>query len=262
MSGVAGIIEGFRQRSGEKTFLDRLDDLRGRLIRCALLITVASGGGFYLAMRYDVLGIFTAPVQPYLNGERLKYLSPMDPFFVTLKLAICIGIAATLPYLLYQAWQLVSPIMLPDERRFALPAMFAGVALFVVGIAFCYFLALPLTLRFTLGFQTESLEQSLVIGEYLTFVVRLLAAFGVAFELPIVIVFLTLIGAVTPEFLVSRRRHAIALFLIVSALVTPPDVGSLVLLAIPVILLYELSILLSRMVVSRREATLLASGFE
>lgn len=252
MSGFSGLIEGFQKRSGEMTFLDRLDDLRGRLIRAVLALTIGTAGGFYLAMKYNVLGIATAPVMPLLDGDRLKYLSPIDPFYVTFKLALCIGILVTLPYLLRQLWALLEPLMLPDEKRFMLPAVFGGVGLFAAGTLFCYFVALPLILRFTMGFQSESLEQSIVIGEYLAMVMRLLGAFGLAFELPIIILLGTVLGAVTPEFLVAKRRHAIAILLIVSAVVTPPDVGSLMLLMIPVVILYEASILLARLVVTRR----------
>jgi sec-independent protein translocase protein TatC len=142
--------------------------------------------------------------------------------------------------------------MLPDEKRFMLPAIFGGVGLFAAGTLFCYFVALPLILRFTMGFQTESLEQSIVIGEYLALVLRLLGAFGLAFELPIVILLGTVLGAVTPQFLVEKRRHAIAILLVASALVTPQDIGSLLLLMIPLLILYEASIVMVRVIVARR----------
>lgn len=253
MSGFSGLIDGFRERSGEMSFLDRLDDVRGRMIRAAVALIVGTAGGFYLAMTYNVLGIATAPVMPFLNGERLKYLSPIDPFYVTFKLALCIGVIVTLPYLLRQVWALLEPLMLPDEKRLMVPAIFGGVVLFAVGTLFCYFVALPLILRFTMGFQTDSLEQSIVIGEYLAMVLRLLGAFGVAFELPIVILLGTVLGTVTPEFLVAKRRHAIAIITIASAVVTPSDVGSMLLLMIPVVILYEASIVMARLIVARRE---------
>ncbi len=253
MSVFSGLIDGFRERSGEKTFLDRLDDVRGRMIRAAVALIVGTAGGFYLAMTYNVLGIATAPVMPFLDGERLKYLSPIDPFYVTFKLALCIGVIVTLPYLLRQVWALLEPLMLPDEKRLMVPAILGGVVLFAVGTLFCYFVALPLILQFTMGFQTESLEQSIVIGEYLAMVLRLLGAFGVAFELPIVILLGTVLGAVTPEFLVAKRRHAIAIIMIASAVVTPSDVGSMLVLMIPVVILYEVSIIMARLIVARRE---------
>jgi sec-independent protein translocase protein TatC len=248
-----GVVGGFKRRSGELSFLDRLDDLRGRLIRSALLVVVTTIVGFVLAMRYPaVLNFAVAPVVPYLQGQKLKYLSPTDPFFITLKLGLCIGLTLAFPYLITQAWGLVAPLLDPREKRLIRAAIGASFVLFATGLAFCYYLALPLMLRFTMGFQTESLEQLIVIGEYLKLVLRSMFAFGVAFELPIVILVLTALDVVTPAFLAAKRRHAIAVITIVSAVLTPPDVSSLILLALPVWILYELSIVLSRAVVSRR----------
>lgn len=282
MSAVTGIVDGFRARSGEKTFLDHLDHVRSRLIISVLVLIITTGVGFVVAawpftvqvprwtmdlgalgalqiggwsVRFDVLAMFVAPIEPYLNGEKLKYLSPTDPFFITLKLAICLGFVLALPVLLYQVWALLSPLMRPLERRLAGPALIAAVLLFTVGAVFCYLMVIPLMLRFTLGFQTESLEQSIVIGEYLTIILRMLIAFGLAFELPIVILLGTLLGIVTPEFLVAKRRHAIAILTVVSAIVTPPDLSSQILLMIPVLLLYEVGILLSRAIVTSRSPT-------
>lgn len=253
MSGVAAFVESFRSRSAGVSFLDRLDDIRGRMIWSLVAVAVGTGIGFYLSVTYDVLGVLTAPIQPYLGGERLKYLSPTDPFFITLKLAVCIGLLLALPYLLVQGWKVVAPLMRPEERRLLAPAVVAGVVLFVIGVVFCYVLVVPLMLQFTMGFQADSLEQSIVVGEYLKIVLRLMAAFGLAFELPIVILLGTVLGVVTPEFLTLWRRHAIAIITISSALVTPPDVASLILLAVPVCLLYEVSIILSRAIVARRQ---------
>ena len=285
MSTIEGIVGGFRERSGELTFLDRLDDLRGRLIGSAVVLAVTTGLGFFVAARpiqfylprralnfgslgtlrfggwdvdLDVLGFFTAPIEPYLAGARLKYLSPTDPFFITLKLAIAIGFVLALPYLLYQLWGLVAPLMRREERRLAGPALVAAVLLFTVGAVFCYLMVIPLMLRFTLGFQTASLEQYIVIGDYLAIILRMLLAFGLAFELPIVVLLGTVLGILTPEFLVSKRRHAIAILTIVSAFVTPPDLSSLILLMLPVWLLYELSIVMSRAIVARRRVDELA----
>jgi sec-independent protein translocase protein TatC len=283
MGAFAGLADGFRARSGEKTFLDRLDDVRGRLIGSIVVVVLTTLLGFFVsawpirlqvprwtldlpALRsfqlggwtvdLDVLAFFIAPVEPYLAGERLKYLSPTDPFFITLKLAFCIGLALALPYLLAQVWSLVVPLLRDDEKRLVKPALFGSAGLFVAGVLFCYYLVVPAMLQFTMGFQTASLEQSLVIGEYLKLVLRMLVAFGVAFQLPIIILIGTVLGVVTPDFLASRRRHAIAIITVVSAVITPPDVSSLVLMLLPVWLLYEVSIVMSRAVLARRAESL------
>ncbi len=247
-----GLVGALRERSGDVGILDRLDDVRGRLINSFIAVMITTMAGFYVVLNYNVLGIFTDPITPYLGDQKLKFLSPMDPFFISMKLAISLGLVLALPFLLAQFWRVVSPLMRPEERRLLAPALIGSIVLFAVGIVFCYMLVLPLMLEFTLGFQADSLEHWIVIGEYLTIILRMMLAFGFAFELPVLILLGTVLGIVTPAFLVDKRRHAVAIITVVSALVTPPDLGSMVLLALPVWLLYELSIVLSRMIVAGR----------
>jgi sec-independent protein translocase protein TatC len=235
-------------------FLDHLEELRWRILRGLLAVVIGSLIGFYIVMEFDVLGILIDPIIPFLQGTRLKYLSPTDPFFITLKLAILMGLLLGSPVVVYETWAFFSPALSKSERRTIIPAMYMGVVLFLAGVAMAYFIALPVTLQFTMGFQTESLEQSIVIGEYMSVVVRMLMAFGIVFEMPVVILVLAVIGLVTPEFLAEKRRYAIAGITVVSALITPGDVLTItVLMMVPLILLYEMSIVLARVVVRRRK---------
>src|SRR5690606_31403204 len=150
----------------------------------------------------------------------------------------------------------LSPALLPSEKKAIVPSLYFGLVLFMAGVAMAYFVALPVTLQFTMGFQTESLQQAIVIEEYLSFVTRLLLAFGIVFEMPVVILLLTFLGLVTPEFLADKRRHAIAIITVVSAVITPGDVLTITLLMmVPLVILYEVSISLSRVVVRRRAAS-------
>jgi sec-independent protein translocase protein TatC len=252
MKGIAGLLDGLRKRSGELTLLDRVEDFRGRMIGIMVALTLGTVAGFLIVVNFDVLGIFTAPMEPFVEGGRLLYLSPTDPFFITLRLALILGILFAMPYLLKQVWAVLSPLLLADEKRMLLPALAAGVVLFVVGVVFCYVMVIPLMLQFTMGFQTQSLEQSVVIGEYLKIILRLMLAFGIAFELPIVILVATQLRVVTPDWLASKRRHAIAILTVMSAIITPPDVSSQVLLVVPVWFLYEISIVISRAVLARQ----------
>jgi sec-independent protein translocase protein TatC len=241
--------------SGEMPFLDHLEELRWRTLWSLLAITVCSIVGFILVTRLDVLGILVAPIEPFLGGTKLKYLSPTDPFFITLKLAILVGLVMASPIVIYQVWSFLAPALLPSEKRVIIPALYLGVVLFSGGVWMAYEIALPLTLKFTMGFQTESLEQSIVIGAYLSVVTRILLAFGAVFELPVVILILSALGLVTPEFLAAKRRHAIAIITIVAALLTPGDVITVtVMMMAPLLVLYELSIVLSRMVTRRLRA--------
>lgn len=245
----------FNHGSAEMPFLDHLEELRWRLLWSALAVAVGTGVAFFLVMRFNVLGLLVDPIEPFLNGTKLKYLSPTEPFFITLKLAITCGFLLALPIIAYQVWAFFSPALLPSERKVIIPSLYLGLVLFAAGVAMAYRLVLPMTLRFTMGFQTESLEQAIVISEYLSVVTRLLLSFGVVFELPIVVMVLSALGLITPEFLAAKRRHAIVGITILAAVLTPGDVITITLMMmVPLIILYEFSIVLSRLVVRRRVA--------
>jgi sec-independent protein translocase protein TatC len=247
--------------SGEMPFLDHLEELRWRLIWSLLAVVVCAVAGFFLVTRLDVLGLLIEPIKPFLHGSKLKYLSPTEPFFITLKLAMSVGFVLASPIVIYQVWAFLSPALLPSEKRVIVPALYMGLVLFALGVLMSYKIVLPMTLNFTMNFQTESLEQNIVIGEYLGFVTRLLLAFGGVFELPVVILILSAMGLVTPEFLAGKRRHAIAIITVLASVLTPGDVITLTLMMmVPLILLYELSIILSRVVTRRRRVAAAAAG--
>jgi sec-independent protein translocase protein TatC len=243
----------FGPSSGDMPFLDHLEELRWRILWSLLAVVLCTIVGFVLVTQLDVLGLLVAPIEPLLAEERLRYLNPTDPFFITLKLALLVGLLLASPIVVYQLWAFLAPALRPSERRAIVPSLYFGLALFTLGVAMAYYIALPITLQFTMGFQTESLEPSIVISEYLSVVIRMLLAFGVVFEMPILILALTVMGLVTPEFLSEKRRHALAIITIACALITPGDVITLtILMIIPLALLYELSITLSKVVVRRR----------
>jgi sec-independent protein translocase protein TatC len=235
-------------------FMDHLEELRWRLLWSVLAVFIAAIVGYFIVTQLNVLGLLIRPIEPFLEGSRLKYLSPMEPFFITLKLAVTVGLILASPVVIYQIWAFLSPALLPSEKRTIVPALYFGLVLFLVGVAMAYYLVLPLTLNFSMGFQTEALEQSIVIGEYLSVVTRLLIAFGLVFELPVVISVLAALGIVTPEFLSSKRRHAIAGITILSSLITPGDVMSTVIMMIPLIFLYEISIAVAKILYRNRAA--------
>ncbi|MBD0319947.1 MAG: twin-arginine translocase subunit TatC [Gemmatimonadetes bacterium] len=245
----------------EMPFLDHLEELRWRLLWSLLAVVVGAGVGFMLVMKLNVLGILIRPVEPFLNGGKLKFLSPTEPFFITVKLAIVVGFILASPVVIYQVWAFFGPALLPSERRVIVPALYMGLVLFSLGVWAAYAVVLPMTLKFTMGFQTEALEQAITVGPYLSVVTRTLMAFGAVFELPVVILILSALGLVTPEFLASRRKHAIVIITVVSSLLTPGDVITLTLMMmIPLMVLYEFSIVLSRMVSRRRVAAAAAAG--
>lgn len=251
----------FRMNKEEMPFLDHLEELRWRLLWSLLAILVCTIIGYVVVTRFDVLGLLTAPLAPFLDGEKLKTLNPIAPFMVTLKLAVVVGAIFASPIVIYQIWAFLSPALLPSEKRAIVPSLYFGLLLFLSGVAMAYFVVLPVTLDFTMSFQTEALEPAIEVNAYLSVVVRLLLVFGVVFELPVVILALTYLGLVTPEFLAAKRRHALALITVVSAFITPGDVITITLMMmVPLALLYEVSIYLSRVVVRRRTIAPLEAG--
>jgi sec-independent protein translocase protein TatC len=239
-----------RQRNpkGEMPFLDHLEELRWRILWSLVTVALAAGFGFWLVYRYEVLELLILPIRRAAGDPtlQLQYLSPADSFFVTLRLAIYAGLIMSFPIVAYHVWSFLSPALESREKRAIVPALYLGMVLFVAGMALAYFFALPATLEFFQRFQTGSLQANLEINSTLAFIVKMLIAFGVVFELPIVIMVLSAIGLVTPAFLRAKRRHAIVLITVLASFITPGDVIVLtVMMMVPLVFLYELGILLS-----------------
>ena len=237
----------------EMPFLDHLDELRSRLIRALLALLVGLVIGLVAVTQWDVLGIVQRPIEDVLLGQNLNFSNPTTPIVITLKLGFIVGLVAAFPYLAWQAWGFLAPALYENERKFAIPAIAAGTILFLAGIAMAYFLVLPLGLRILLTFYAEELTPLIMIGEYLTFATRLILAFGIIFELPVVLVFLSLLGIVTPEGLAKYRRHAIVVMAVVSAFLTPADPYTMLAMMLPMMLLYEASVVMTRVLRRRRE---------
>jgi sec-independent protein translocase protein TatC len=232
----------------EMPFLDHLEELRWRIFWALIAIAIGSAIGIAVAYYFEVLELLVLPVREAWGDPNLQliYLSPAVPFFVMLKIGISIGIILALPIVVYQVWAFLSPALEKREKRAVVPALYLGLVLFIAGVALAYFVALPVTLRFFQGFYTGSLQGQLEINATLGFIVKLLIAFGSVFELPVVILALSVMGLVTPAFLRSKRRHAIVLITVLASFLTPGDVITLtIMMMVPLVLLYELGILLS-----------------
>ena len=240
--------------AAEMPFLDHLEELRRRIIWALVALAICAVLGFFVVTELDVIGILERPFQKVMPGQNLLYTSPTTPVVVTFKLAFVVGFIMALPVIAFQAWSFFSPALYDREKRLVVPAIGVGFLLFLAGIAMAYFFVLPLGLNFLLGFQAESLEPIITIDEYLKFATRLIIAFGVIFEMPVVLVLLGLLGIVTPDSLRKYRRHAIVVLAIGAALLTPADLGTMFMLFTPMILLYELSIWLVRLVVKSDES--------
>jgi sec-independent protein translocase protein TatC len=233
-------------------FLDHLEELRWRLIWSAVAVMACSIAGFFIVTKLDVIGILQRPITPLLPGQKLLFTSPTEPIAITLKLSLVIGLILALPVVIYHVWAFVSPALFEREKKAVIPAIGGAFVLFLLGVAMAYFLVLPLGLRFLLSFQAQALEPIITIGEYLRFATRMILAFGAIFELPLVSVVLASLGLITPETLKRYRRHSIVGIAVLSAVLTPADVGSMLMMMLPLVLLYEFSIFLVRLVVRDR----------
>jgi sec-independent protein translocase protein TatC len=241
-----------RSATGEMPFFDHLEELRWRIIWSLLALVAGTGIGFFVARRLDLLGLLKRPLDPYIDGDQLIALSITDPFFITFKLALTLGFILAAPVIIYQVWLFLAPALTRRERRAIVPALYMGVALFCIGVGVAYRYVLPLTAMFLAGFQTESLTLTMTGTLYFGFVIKLLVAFGLVFQLPVVILILASLGLVSSKFLASKRRYAIAVMTVTAALITPGDVASTILMMVPLLLLYELSIVLTRLVERNR----------
>ena len=245
-----------RNYRGEMPFLDHLEELRWRILWSLVAIVVASVVGYILVLRFGVLDILISPFYEVMEDEtKLVFLSPTEPFFLLLRIGILAGLVLASPIIVYQIWSFLAPALERHEKRAIIPALYLGVVLFAAGVLMAYYLALPVTLRFLLFFGTDYFDPMLRAGDYFGFVTKLLMAFGVLFELPVVIMILSALGLVTPAFLRSKRRHAIVIITILASLLSPGDVVTVTaMMMIPMVFLYEFSILLSVVITRRRRA--------
>ena len=235
-------------------FLDHLEELRWRILWSILAVVIGSVVGFILVLQFEVLNILINPFYEVMGeDERLVFLSPTEPFFLILRVGVLSGVVLVSPIIVYQIWAFLSPALERHEKKVIIPSLYGGLVLFALGVWMAYVIALPVTLQFLLFFGEDYFDQMLQAGPYLGFVMKLLMAFGVLFELPVVIAILSALGLVTPSFLRAKRRHAIVLITLLSSILSPGDVVTVTaLMMIPMIVLYEFSIFLSVMITGKR----------
>jgi sec-independent protein translocase protein TatC len=234
-------------------FLDHLEELRWRIFKAASTLVVALGLGWYLVRRFRLTSLLVEPMRPYATDAKLHAFGPTTGFFLELKLALVLGLILAFPVLVYQVWAFLAPALERRERRVIVPSLYGGTLLFALGAGLAYAVALPVSLRFLFGFQQDFLALTIGADQYLSFVVRLLVGFGLVFELPVVVLILSALGLVTPRFLRSKRKHAVVLITVVASFLSPGDLIMVTLLMmIPLILLYELGIVLSVLVTRGR----------
>jgi sec-independent protein translocase protein TatC len=235
----------------EESFVSHLVELRDRLVKCLLafglvLIPLIVPPWFLAGYLYDFLA---APMMSALpQGSKMIATGVITPFFIPMKIAMLVAFLVTLPYLLYQAWGFVAPGLYRHEKRLVVPLIVSSTLLFIVGMAFCYFFVFKVVFTFIAELAPKSINVAPDIEAYFSFVMGMFIAFGLTFEVPVVVVMLVFTGMVTLEQLREARPYVVVGAFIVAAVVTPPDVLSQLLLAIPLCILYEVGLLAARWV--------------
>ncbi|MCC8363040.1 twin-arginine translocase subunit TatC [Lysobacter sp. A6] len=234
--------------------IDHLIELRSRLMwAVAGLLLVFAALMPFAAQIYNKLALPLISQLP--EGGRMIAIDPAGGFFVPVKLAFFTAVFITAPWLLYQAWSFVAPGLYRKEKRLAAPLLVSSVLLFYAGCAFAYFLVLPAVFHFLTQFTPEAVQMAPDLGKYVDFVLVLFLAFGASFELPIALVILVALGWVTPKQLREWRGYAVVGIFVIAAIITPPDVVSQLMLAIPMMALYEIGIIASRFVAPKKVET-------
>ncbi len=227
-------------------FTAHLEELRKRLIVCF----IAVGVGFVLSYGFKER-LFDILVQPLTSAmqadDKLIFTGLPEAFFTYLKVSFLSGLILAAPVIIYEFWMFVSPGLYRREKRILLPIIFLSTVFFVGGSLFGYFIVFPYGFKFFLGFATDRIRALPSMKEYLSFASKLLLAFGLVFELPLALTFMARLGIVSVDFLKKNRKYAILIFFVGAAILTPPDVVTQVMMALPLMLLYEISIVGARL---------------
>jgi len=246
-----------KSQSGEMPFLDHLEELRWRIIYSLASVLACIGIGFWVTLHFDLVAILAKPVVPLLPQGKLVFTHPADKFNISLNTAMTCGIVLAAPVILYQLWLFLAPALHKHEKRVGIGVLFAGTLLFIAGASLAFFVVVPLALPWLFDFGTTMMIPLITAEEYFSFVFTMVLTFGVSFELPIVVLALAALGIVTPQFLSKYRRHAVVLIVIIGAFLTPGDlIWTTVALAVPLYMLYELSVGAAYVIYRRKQRRL------
>jgi sec-independent protein translocase protein TatC len=237
LEDVAGAPEPEEEESGKMSFLEHLDELRKRLLRVTIYVGIGLIASFYFHKEiYRFLAVpITQALQP---GERLAYTNPTDPFMIYVKVSILAGIFLTIPFSLYEVWRFIAPGLYRKEKRYVVPFLVSSVFLFLAGGSFCYYIVLPQTYKFLLKMGEEFMPV-IKIDEYLDLTNMMILGFGLVFEMPVVVAFLSIFGLVSARFLWSKFSYAVVIIVAAAAMISPTgDAFSLILWAAPMVVLY------------------------
>lgn len=236
-----------RDKERNLTLVEHLAELRNRIIYMAAVFVTA------VLLSYNFSEILVTDMIGIVPDISFVFISPAELLLSYIKIAVIIGLSVSSPFLIMQVWLFVSPGLEKKERRTMLFSLLFGGVFFILGAVFAYVVVLPLILEFFMGFQVEGIEEMISFSSYLSLIVNTVLSFGLIFELPSIMVIMTRFGIVKVRFLRKNRKYIILVIFVVAAVLTPPDIISQTLLALPMILLFELGIFLSRIVERKRD---------
>ncbi len=235
----------------QQTFVSHLIELRSRLIKAVVAILVIVV--IQLPFAGKIYTIMAAPVMAYLpEGSSMIATGVLSPFLTPFKMVFILGIIISMPIILYQIWAFIAPGLYKSEKRIARPLLFSSILLFYLGCLFAYFVIFPILFQFIPAISPVGVNYMPDINSYLDIVVRLFFAFGLAFEVPIAVILMILMGVTTPEKLANSRPYVIVGVFVVGMILTPPDMISQTLMAIPMWLLFEIGIVMGRMLKKKK----------
>jgi sec-independent protein translocase protein TatC len=232
----------------ELGFLDHLEELRKRIIKSIISVILLSIVAYVFSER--LLEFLTRPI------PEVYFMAPTEAFSTRIKISLIAGIIVSLPVIFYHAWKFITPGLFEREIRLIIPAVLSSTIFFLIGASFCFWLVLPVGIKFLMGFGTEKLKPMIQIKDYISFVSYMVLAFGAVFELPVVSYFLGRMGVITSRTLEKGRKYAVVAILVLSAAITPsPDVFSQLMLAGPLYFLYEVSIVIVKLTQKKKPNT-------
>jgi sec-independent protein translocase protein TatC len=265
-----------KDQDKEMSFWEHLEELRWHLFRAVLVLLLLAIAAFI--MRHFIFDqIILAPKRPdfitykllcqlgkFLHADSLCLgdvdlqiinISMAGQFTTHIYISVIAALVVAFPYVIWEIWSFVRPALLPKEKKYSQGAVFFSTILFIIGMLFSYYLIVPLTVNFFATYQvSESVQNTITLNSYISTVVSVTLATGLVFELPIFVFFLTKVGIITPKFMKRNRKYVLILLLTIAAIITPPDVASQILVTIPLMGLYEISILVSSRVMKKRPA--------
>ncbi len=236
----------------KQPFLSHLEELRKRLVACAIAVGIGFVAAYFFKERlFELLVMPLKRVLP--EGDKLIFTNLPEMFFTYLKVSFVAGLLAAMPFIFYEIWMFVAPGLYQKEKKFLIPFVISSSILFVGGALFGYFVVFPFGFKFFMSFANEYIKPLPSVKQYFAFSTKLLLAFGLVFELPVATFFLTKMGLVTDVFLRKQRKFAILLIFVAAAILTPPDVITQIMMAGPLLALYEISILVSKLAGRKKE---------